>query len=67
MVKAKDVLSAEMMRYVGRVAVKPSDSAKAYAKARRAQARLEEAKRRFPGLSDWEALDMLREWEQDHR
>jgi len=63
--KASEVLNAEMMRYVGRVAVKPSDRAKADAKARRAQARLEEAKRRFPGLSDWEALDRLRDEEED--
>lgn len=67
MVKAKDVLNAEMMRHVGRVAVQPSEYAKAYAKAQRAQARLEEAKRRFPGLSDWEALEALRDWEIDHQ
>jgi hypothetical protein len=67
MTKAKDVLNQEMMRYVGRVAVKPSTYAIADAKARRAQARLEEAKRRFPGLSDWEALEALRDWEIDHQ
>lgn len=67
MTKAKDVFNSEMMRFVGRVVVKPSARAKADAKALRAQARLEEAKRRFPGLSDWEALDRLREWNEDHR
>lgn len=65
MTKAKDVFNSEMMRYVGRVAVKPSDRAKADAKAARAQARLEQAKRRFPGLSDWEALDRLRDEDED--
>ncbi len=65
--KASEVFNAEMMRYVGRVAVKPSDRAKADAKARRAQARLEQAKRRFPGIPDWEAFDRQREWEEDHR
>jgi len=66
-VKASEVLNGEMLRLCGRVAVKPSDRAKADAKVLRAQARLEQAKRLFPGVSDWEALDKLREWNEDHR
>ncbi len=64
--KANEVLNGELLRLRGRVAVKPSERAKADAKVLRAQARLEEAKRRFPGLSDWEALEKLREWNEDH-
>jgi len=66
-VKASEVLNGEMLRLCGRVAVKPSDRAKADAKVLRAKARLEQAKRLFPGVSDWEALDKLREWNEDHR
>jgi hypothetical protein len=65
--KANEVLNGELLRLCGQVAVKPSARAKADAKVLRAQARLEEAKRRFPGLSDWEALEKLREWNEDHR
>jgi hypothetical protein len=65
--KANEVLNGELLRLRGQVAVKPSARAKADAKVLRAQARLEEAKRRFPGLSDWEALEKLREWNEDHR
>ncbi len=65
--KASEVFNAEMMRYVGRVAVKPSDRAKADAKARRVEAWKEAARRRFPGIPDWEAFDRQREWDEDHR
>jgi hypothetical protein len=64
MVKAKDVLNSEMLRLRGRVKVQSTTD---HAKALRAQARLEQAKRRFPGLSDWEALEALRDWEIDHQ
>jgi hypothetical protein len=63
--KANEVLNGELLRLCGRVAVKPSARAKADAKVLRAQARLEQAKRRFPGLSDWEALDRLRDEDED--
>lgn len=66
-VRASEVLNSEMMGFVrrGRVAVKPSARAKADAKVLRAQARLERARLLFPGLSDWEALDRLRDEEED--
>ena len=64
MTKANEVLNQEMLRLVGRSPVRSTVSD---AKALRAKARLEEAKRLFPGFSDWEALDKLREWNEDHR
>ena len=64
MTKANEVLNQEMLRLVSRSSVRSTVS---NAKALRAQARREEAKRRFPHLSESEALEAQREWEFDHR
>jgi hypothetical protein len=70
-VNASEVLNGEMMKHVGRAG--NSSSARVAQAARemradaRRQERLEYARRRFPNVSDREALDMLRDWEDDHR
>jgi hypothetical protein len=60
-----------MMRYVASPGNSPSIRAMKAAKearvADRRQERLEYARRRFPNVSDREALEMLRDWEDDHR
>jgi len=63
-VRASEVLNSEMMGYVrrGRPYRREIDP---YAQEQRRQERLERAKRMFPGIPDWEALDMLKDFEDD--
>ena len=64
--RASDVLNSEMMGYVGRGRSFRREVDPFVAEQRR-QERLERARRMFPGVSDWEALDRLQDLDDERR
>lgn len=70
-VNASEVLNNEMMRHVASPSSSPSLRAMRAAKearlADRRDMRLEWARNKFPNVSDREALELLREWQEEHR
>ena len=65
-VRASEVLNSEMMGYVGRGRPYRREVDPFVAEQRR-QERLERARRMFPGVSDWEALDRLQDLDDERR
>ena len=64
--RASEVLNSEMMGYVrrGRPFRREVDP---FVAEQRRQERLERARRMFPGVSDWEALDRLQDLDDERR
>jgi hypothetical protein len=65
MTRAKDVFNAEMLAYVASPRVRSTPHTTAETRALRSEERLREARARFPGISDYDALQRLRDEEID--
>jgi len=64
-VKAQEVFNSEMMSKISHKRIVNQSAVNA--KAQRVQAWKEMAIRQFPGMSEQEAFQAQREWDEDHR